>query len=566
MVVATENGATAHTAHAARAEQFRAVSELGLRALSGASPSEVMQAAVQQIASLLDMQYAKLLKWQPDDGVLLLQAGCGWKPDYIPGETVVAAAEDSQAGYALTTNDPVIVENMSREGRFRASPLLQDHGIVSGVSVIIPGSERPYGVLSVHSGRRRTIDDNEIQFIQAVANVLATALERSRADEAQKAAFSMVRASEERFRAVVQNAMDMVSIVGADGTILYDSPPVRRTLGYEPEDRVGRNAVEYVHPDDIALVGSRLAEVTAAPGAQVSLQIRVRHRDGNWRTVEAAATNMLHNEALQGIVVNWHDVTDRVRIQQEVENLNTDLEERVRRRTAQLEATNKELEAFAYSVSHDLRAPLRAMDGFARILLAEAGDEFSETAQRYLRRIRHNAQQMDELIQDLLAFSRLNRQELRKKQVQPGNLVAEALEDLENERHDRTVEIAVGDLPAVQADPALLRAVFTNLLSNALKYTRSRDTARIEVGATGQNGNGDANPPVFYVRDNGVGFDMKYVDKLFGVFQRLHRAEEYEGNGVGLATVQRIVRRHGGRVWAEGAEDKGATIYFTLEE
>lgn len=559
MVVAAENGAASNTAHAARAEQFTAVSELALMALSGAHPSEVMQVAVQQVASLLDMDYAKLLEWRPDDGALLLQAGCGWKLEYIPGETVVSAAEDSQAGYALTTDDPVIVENLSQESRFSSSLILRDHSIVSGVSVIIPGSERPYGVLSVHSAARRTFDDHEIQFMQAVANVLATAIERSQADQ-------KIKASEERFRAVVQNAMDMVSIVSADGTIVYDSPPVRRTLGYEPEDRLGHNAVEYVHPDDVALVGTRLVEVTAEPGAQVSLQIRVRHRDGSWRTVEAAATNMLHNEALQGIVVNWHDVTDRVSIQQEVEALNTELEERVRRRTAQLEATNKELEAFAYSVSHDLRAPLRAMDGFARILLAEGGDEYSERAQRYLRRIRHNAQQMDELIHDLLAFSRLNRQELRKKEVQPEYLVAEALEDLEAERQDRTVEIAVGELPPVQADPALLRAVFSNLLSNALKYTRTRDTARIEVGAMGQNGHGEADSPIFYVRDNGVGFDMKYVDKLFGVFQRLHRAEEYEGTGVGLATVQRIVRRHGGRVWAEGTESKGATFYFTLEE
>lgn len=557
MIATKKTDAAPHAPHAARAEQFSAVANLSLEALSGATPLKVMEAAVDQVVDLLDVDFAKVLEQRVDDEALLMRAGSGWNPEYVAGETVVCAGPNSQAGYTLKQNDPVVVEDLRTELRFNGPAILHDHGVISGVSVVIPGSERPYGVFAVHCASSRAFEDHEIQFIQAVANVLATAVERSRADQKTKA-------SEERFRAVVQNAMDMVSIVTADGTIIYDSPPVRRTLGYEPEDRLGHNAFEYIHPEDAKLVMNRLAEVSTAPLAQTTAQVRVRHRDGSWRIVDATGTNMLHNEALKGIIVNWHDVTERVRIQREVENLNTELEKRVKQRTAQLEATNKELEAFAYSVSHDLRAPLRAMDGYARILLAEADEELSEMAGRYLKRIRHNAQQMDRLIQDLLSFSRLNRQELRKQNVQPEYLIAEVLEDLEPEREARAIDIAISDLPPVQADPALLRAVFSNLLSNALKYTRTRERVHIEVGAMKQdNHNGS---PVFYVRDNGIGFDMKYVDKLFGVFQRLHKAEEYEGTGVGLATVQRIVRRHGGRVWAEGEEDKGATIYFTLEE
>lgn len=387
--------------------------------------------------------------------------------------------------------------------------------------------------------------------------------ERKRADQ-------LLRASEERFRAVVQNAMDMVTVIQPDGVITYDSPAVQRVLGYAPEERLGRSAESFTHPDDAPEVQEKLAEVAAKPGAQVTAQLRVRHRNGAWRIVEVTGTNMTHNEALRGIVINWHDVTERVQGQQEIERLNTQLEERVRRRTEQLEAANKELEAFAYSVSHDLRAPLRAMDGFARILLGESADELSDNAQRYLKRIRHNAQQMDQLIQDLLAFSRLNRQEFRRKAVQPDQLVREALANLEEEMEGRQIDILVQPLPQIQADPTLLRVVFANLLSNALKYTRMREPARIEVGVEQPGGEGANSPQggatVFFVRDNGVGFDMKYADKLFGVFQRLHRAEEYEGTGVGLATVQRIVRRHGGRVWVYAAVDQGATVYFTLEE
>jgi signal transduction histidine kinase len=230
-------------------------------------------------------------------------------------------------------------------------------------------------------------------------------------------------------------------------------------------------------------------------------------------------------------------------------------------RAAQLEAANQELEAFAYSVSHDLRAPLRAMDGFSRILLDDYGPQLVPEAQRYLGMVRENAQHMARLIDDLLAFSRLGRRELRKQAVRPRDLVEEVLAELRAEQGAQQIEVTIHDLPACQADPALLRQVYANLLSNAYKFTQERQVARIEVGALHQE-----EGPVYFVRDNGVGFDMRYADKLFGVFQRLHGAEEYEGTGVGLAIAQRIVHRHGGRVWAEAEVNKGATFHFTLGE
>lgn len=241
--------------------------------------------------------------------------------------------------------------------------------------------------------------------------------------------------------------------------------------------------------------------------------------------------------------------------------MNEELEQRVQERTAELRAANRELEAFSYSISHDLRAPLRAITGFSRILLEDYAPQLPDEAQRYLNIVDRGGQRMGQLIDDLLTLSRLGRQELRKRHVATADLVGEVLEDLQAERAGRQVRITLGDLPPCQAEPVLLKQVFINLLHNALKYSRSRDVAHIEVGCREHNGE-----RTYFVKDNGVGFEMQYATKLFGVFQRLHRAEEYEGTGVGLAIVQRIVQRHGGRVWAEAAIDQGATFSFTLEE
>jgi len=253
-------------------------------------------------------------------------------------------------------------------------------------------------------------------------------------------------------------------------------------------------------------------------------------------------------------------VAERKREQEGLRRANETLEQRVLVRTAELDAANKELEAFSYSVAHDLRAPLRHMDGFIRLLKKHASDSLDEKNQRYLGIISDSARQMGLLIDDLLAFSRVGRTELQLRPVSLHQLVQEAIQELREETQGRNITWKIGLLPEVTVDRAMMRLVLINLLANAVKFTAKREQAEIEVGASSN----EANEIAVFVRDNGVGFDMEYADKLFGVFQRLHPAEEYEGTGIGLANVQRIIHRHKGRTWALGEVDRGATFSFSI--
>lgn len=259
------------------------------------------------------------------------------------------------------------------------------------------------------------------------------------------------------------------------------------------------------------------------------------------------------------LAIIFNDVTDQMEARRQLALLNQELEQRIRERTGLLEAANRELESFTYSVSHDLRGPLRAIDGFSRILVESCGTNLKEEDTLRLGRIRENAQRMGQLIDDLLRLSRLSRSELNPSMVDLKEVARTIEKELREAEPERSVEFVVSSGGEVQADAGLMRILMENLLRNAWKFTSKHPTARIEFGSFEHEGE-----TVHYVKDDGAGFDMSYAHKLFGVFQRLHHQEEFSGTGIGLATAQRIVHRHGGRIWAEGALEKGATFFFTL--
>jgi len=291
-------------------------------------------------------------------------------------------------------------------------------------------------------------------------------------------------------------------------------------------------------------------------------EIKNKAKDGTYYWVDTTIVPCLDSQGkLRQYVAISADITARKAAEVVVAQVIAELEQQVARGTEAIKMANAELEGFAFSISHDLRAPLRAMAGFARILENEFAGESSPEAKHATGRIGENAVMMGQLIDGLLDFSSLNWMTVTKRKIAPGAMARAVFDELYEEAGGRRVKFEIANLPACEADEKLLKQVFVNLLANALKYTRKRDPAVIQV-----DWRQDGGQCVYFVQDNGAGFDMRYADKLFGVFQRLHRADQFEGTGMGLAIVQRIIQRHGGRVWAEGRVDRGATFYFTLED
>ena len=365
--------------------------------------------------------------------------------------------------------------------------------------------------------------------------------------------------SERRFRDLATLLPQVIFEVDITGKITYVNQPAYQIFGYSQDElEKGINIFQIILPEehDSAVQNLKNALEGMKPDGA---EYHMKRKDGSTLVTMVYSSPILKDDAVVGIRGILVDITELKQVEENIRKLNEELENRVAERTRDLESANRELDSFSYSVSHDLRAPLRAIDGFSMILLHEHAAILPDEVTVYLEKIRENTQRMGALIDDLLNFSRMSRLPLNRFLVDPSSIAREAYDEFRFETMGRGIDLAIQEMPACSADPALLKQVFTNLLSNALKFTRARDIARIEVGSFTNE-----KKTVYYVKDNGIGFDMKYAPKLFGVFQRLHNDPSIEGTGVGLAIVERIIHRHGGEIWAESVQGEGTTFFFTL--
>lgn len=411
-------------------------------------------------------------------------------------------------------------------------------------------NNRVMGLLGL-SNKPGGFNDNDLRLASAFGEYAAIALNNNWTLE-------MLARSEERYHKVVDTADDAIISFDSSGNVASWNSGAEMIFGYKPQEALGMAFGSILDIEFRPQVKNWMSELSCpmphSDPLRKPVEVTGLRKGGDGFPAELSLTSWNTREGTFFTAI-MRDITERKKTVEKIRRLNDELSGR----TMQLETANKDLEGFSYSVSHDLRVPLRAISGFAGILKDEHSQKLDGEARHYLQMICDSSFQMGLLIDDLLTFSRLGRKELEKWEVDPAELARKALSELKAETDGRDVKVSIGSLPSCEGDPALLKQVFLNLLSNALKFTRKKDNARIEVGSRSSEGR-----TAYFVKDNGVGFDMAYAGKLFGVFQRFHRPEEYEGTGVGLAIVKRIINRHGGEVWAEAKPGEGASFYFTL--
>ena len=490
------------------------------------------------------------------------QTGLPYKPE---GYFQIDMGENSLAVTAARSGETVAIADCTDDPRV-SRRMRERFNIQSALATPLRAGGQIIGTLLTSTqNARHDYSSREIQLVEALAREVAVAIDTQRLRDAKAAAEIARREHEAQFALLLDSTAEAIYGVDTDGLCTFVNPACVRMLGYRSEQELlGQNMHALIHhtfpdgrpyPKEDCLVRRSVQQGKSAHSDE---EVHWR-ADGTSFPVEYWSHPMYQEGRLVGAVVTFVDTTERKRAEEQIRELNARLEQRVRERTAQLETANKELEAFSYSVSHDLRTPLRAIDGFSRIVLEDHGAQLDAEARDSLERVRSGVQRMGLLIDELLELSRVGRTELHVTDVNVSQLAGEVIEQLRAGSPARQVRIMIAPGIRARGDERLLRMVLQNLLGNAWKYTRHVADPQIELGTTIQNGQ-----TVYYVRDNGAGFDMTYADKLFLPFQRLHRPHEFEGSGVGLAIVARIVSRHGGRVWAQAAPGEGATFYFVL--
>ena len=520
-----------------RLAQTTAVADLSRRAL-GLTPDGLMRQSARVVCRTLRIEFCKIFEFDPHSKMLLMRGGYGWKKGYL-GKYSVDLAGRSQTVHTFMTGRPTIVRSYKAGSAFDYHALLADHGVVSSLTVPIQAKKQRLGALSADSTRKHAFTKEDTLFLSAVAAVIGSALDRRRMEDE-------IHAAGERTRALLDSIRDTFFALDQDWRFVY----------------VNRKAEDFFSKPSLALVGKMLLDELPALQGTVLLRqfeqaMALRVPIHLVQDVGDKRYEVSVYPALGGIAAFLRDITENRLAGSVIETMNAELQ----RRLAEREAINTELEAFCYSVSHDLRAPLRALDGFSQVLFEDYADKLDPKGKHYLQRLRSGSQRMGALIDGLLALSQIGRYDLRFERVDVSATARTICEELARLAPQRQVEVSIERDLWARADRQLVEIALRNLLDNAWKFTATQDDARIEFGKL----RGDERE-AFYVRDNGAGFDMTFADKLFAAFSRLHRPNEFPGTGIGLATVKRALGRLGCDVWAEGKVDHGATFYFTLPE
>ena len=508
-----------------------------------------------------DLAFVMLADKEAHDLVCVIQSGAEYQAS---GHFRLKLDEKSLAVWSFNEEQTVALDDCSDDER--VSPHMREHfGVHGAIATPLRFGDKIEGVLmAITRGAETHYGPYEISLIEGIAreavqslNTLQLREERLKADDAR-------REQEAQVRLLMDTTEEGIYGVDTEGKCTFVNRAALEMLGYQkPEDLIGKDLHSLIH--------HTLPDGTHYPKEKCRVRLatlsgRIAHSDDevHWRAdgssfpVEYWSRPFKRNGQLIGTVVSFVDITERKRTEEELRHYRERLEQLVQRRTSELETANRELEAFSYSVSHDLRAPLRAVDGFARAVMEDYANLLDETGNDYLQRIRRGAQNMSVLIDDLLELARISRAEIKRSEVDLTMLASQIAEELKASDTERKVELDIETGLVAEGDQRLMDVVLHNLLENAWKYTSKKADARIEFKSEIRDGE-----TVFFVRDNGAGFDEKYIDKLFRAFQRLHGAE-FPGTGIGLATVSRILQKHGGRIWAEGKPGKGATFYFVM--
>ena len=553
------NGFVADMTLRKSAEQLRALEHAVSRSLAEADNAQAgLRAAIQAVCESESWDCGRYFRVDEEAGVL--RFADAWSvPDpgierfiersrelvYLPGAGLSGRAW--QSGQALWSAD-VSKDPRSSSGSSGVVPS-RDIGVHGTFVVPVVSDGKTIGVLSFASRKAREPEQRLLEAVRAICGQVGQFLQRKLAEQS-------LRASEERFRAIFERSSAGIAITDTSGAYLSVNAAFARFFGYSVKEIVGRMKVSDLRSVEDAEGVSLYHQLVSGEIAFFERDRPYRRKDGAqiWGRATVSAVHGSDGNAPYVVAV-FTDITDEMSARKRIERMNAELEERVETRTAELREAMKELDAFTYSVSHDLRAPIGAVSGFAHLLRSAEAARLSEDGLRLLGFIEHNAERMTRLIEGLLRFSRLGRSELRRARVSMNELAGETLLDFVNEA--ARARISAAPMPDCEGDPALLSQVWSNLLGNALKYSRDASLPCIDIGW-------DTRQHAYYVRDNGAGFDMAHAGKLFGVFERLHHESEFDGNGIGLAIAERIVRLHGGAIWADAAPGRGATFWFTV--